>query len=180
MVIPHTISAPRLFLRRFTPSDARKVFLMSREEGIRKWIPSQVYRDETHAAEVLARLISHYGSGGDPRKGPLVLGVELKTNNELVGHVGLSPFEGTVEIAYAIERAHQSVGLASEAATAFCHWAANEYQLENIVGVTARENTASQGVLLRAGFVRKEERVMCIQGERQPAAIYEVRARNTA
>jgi len=39
-----------LTLRRFVPGDAAKVFAMSREDGIRTWIPDQVYADEAEAA----------------------------------------------------------------------------------------------------------------------------------
>lgn len=140
---------------------------------MRKWIPSQVYRDETHAAEVLTRLISHYESGGDPRKGPLVLGVALKASNKLVGHIGFSPFEGAVEIAYAIERAHQRVGLAAEAARVACHWVTHEYSINTILGVAARANIASRRTLIRTGFVLKGERVIRLQGKMQAAAIFE-------
>lgn len=176
MITRSPISTPRVVLRRFTTADTRQVFLMSQEDGMRTWIPSQVYRDEAHTSEVLYRLISHYASGGDPREHPFVLGVQLKSSGDLVGHVGLSPFEDTVEIGYAIERAYHHKGLASEAARAMCHWAMAEYRLDSIVGVVAQENIASQSVLLRAGFARKEARTMWLQGEEQWAVIYEFRS----
>ncbi len=48
------IETPSLTLRPFVSEDARKVFQMSQEEGLRVWLPSQVYQDEVHAASVLA------------------------------------------------------------------------------------------------------------------------------
>lgn len=176
MTIRSPISTPRVVLRGFTAADTRQVFLMSQEDGMRTWIPNQVYRDEAHTSGVLRRLISHYGAGGDPREGPFVLGVELKATGDLVGHVGLSQFEDTVEVGYAIERAHQRKGLASEAARALCRWAMAEFRLDSIVGITAQENIASQRVLLRAGFERKQEKKMWLQGREQPAVIYECRS----
>jgi ribosomal-protein-alanine N-acetyltransferase len=164
MTVKLPISAPRLLLRQFTPADVEKVFLMSREDGMRTWIPCQVYRDEAHVAQVLERLISHYETGGDPRRGPFVLGVELAANGELVGHVGLSRFEDEVEIGYAIETACQRRGLASEASRALCRWAMNQFQLDSILGITDALNLASQRVLLRSGFVFDREDTIEFQG----------------
>jgi RimJ/RimL family protein N-acetyltransferase len=170
------IETPSLTLRRFVPADREKVFRMSQEEGMRTWIPSQVYRDEAHAGSVLAFLISQYHTGEDPRTVPIVLGVQLKATGKLVGHVGLSPFDGAVEIGYAIEQAQQRRGFATEAVRAACTWATSEFPIRNILGITAARNIASQGVLLHAGFRHKEERIMQFQGSEQPVLIFEFSA----
>lgn len=166
------IETPRLVLRRFAAADAGKVFRMSREDSLRAWIPDQVYRDEAHAAAVLAFLISQYDDPGDPRVGPYVLGVELRQSGELIGHVGFSPFHGEVEVGYAIEKAHQGRGLAAEAVRAACEWALREFRLPAVLGVAAARNVASQGVLRRAGFERQREEVTSMQGVRQPAVFF--------
>jgi ribosomal-protein-alanine N-acetyltransferase len=107
-----------LVLRPLTSLDARKVFRMSQEDGMRKWIPNQVYRDEVHASSVLAFLISQYRADADPRVSPYVLGIELKSTSDLVGHVGLSPLHGDVEVGYAVEQSQQRRGIATEAVRA--------------------------------------------------------------
>lgn len=145
---------------------------MSQEEGLRAWLPSQVYRDEAHAASVLVFLISQYSDPADPRVGPYVLGVELKSTGELVGHVGLSRFGEAVEVGFAIESCHQRKGIATEAVRAACHWACDVFQLEIILGITAARNVASQGVLLRAGFSRQKDEVMRFQGLEQPVIFF--------
>ncbi len=167
------IETPTLLLRRFIPADAPKVFRMSREEGMRTWLPSQAYRDEAHAASVLSFLIAQYDTSADPREVPLVLGVQLKATGDLVGHVGLSPFGASVEIGFAVQRRHQRKGFAAEAVGAMCAWAADEFGLPTILGVTAARNIASQRVLLRAGFARKIKRLMDLQGVVQPVVIFE-------
>jgi hypothetical protein len=78
------IATARLLLRPLTVADA-----MSHEAGMRRWIPDQVYRDEAHAAEVVARLIDFAAQAFDPVTRPFVLGIEFE--GDLVGHVGLSP-----------------------------------------------------------------------------------------
>jgi len=157
-----------LTLRAFVSEDAPKVFEMSQEGGMRTWLPSQVYRGEAHAASALASLISQYNVPGDPRIGPYVLGVQVRSAGELVGHVGFGPLGEVVEVGFAIESVHQRKGIATEAVRAACDWAADAFSIATIIGVTAAQNSASQGVLLRAGFVRQKEDVMRFQGQEQP------------
>jgi ribosomal-protein-alanine N-acetyltransferase len=161
------IETASLTLREFVPEDAPKLLRMSQEDGMRDWLPSQVYRDEAHAASVLAFLISQYDFPADPRRGPFVLGVQLRVTGDLIGHVGLSPFGNAVEVGFAIESAHQRRGFATEAVRAICEWATGVFSIPTVVGVTAVQNVASQGVLMKAGFVRQHESVMRFQGLEQ-------------
>ena len=161
------IETASLTLRAFVPEDAPKAFKMSQEDGMRTWLPSQVYRDETHAASVLASLISQYSVPGDPRIGPYVLAVEVRSSGAFVGHVGFSPLREAVEVGFFIESAHRRKGIATEAVRAACEWAADAFSIEIILGVTAVQNSASQSVLLRAGFARQKEEVMRFQGLEQ-------------
>jgi [ribosomal protein S5]-alanine N-acetyltransferase len=166
------LETPSLKLRSLVSEDATKIFRMSQEEGMRAWLPSQVYRDEAHAASVLAFLISQYGVPADPKVGPYVLGVQLRSSGELVGHVGLSPLGQAVEVGFAIENSHQRKGIATEAVRAACHWAGDVFSLETILGITAAQNVASQGVLLRAGFTRQKDEVIRFQGLEQPVIFF--------
>ncbi len=167
------IETRSLTLRRLAPADAEKIFQMSREQTMRRWLYSQVYRDQAHAASVLAYLVAQYDTGKDPKTVPLVLGVQLRNTGELVGHVGLSPLGEAVEIGFAIEQAQQGKGFATEAVRAMCTWANATFPIQSILGLTAPQNFASQKVLLRAGFQRKMERVMRFQGSEQPVVFFE-------
>jgi RimJ/RimL family protein N-acetyltransferase len=142
------IATSRLLLRPLTLADTPKIFAMSQEVGTRRWIPDQVYRDETHAAEVVATLAAFGAQPFDPCARPFVLGIE--TGGELVGHIGLSPYRGSVEVGYAVEDAMQGRGLAAEAVRAMVEWA----QLPEVLGIVAPNNVASVCVLERAGFVK--------------------------
>ena len=139
---------------------------------MRAWLPSQVYRDEVHAASVLAFLISQFSAPSDPRIGPYVLGIELRSTGELVGHVGLSPFGDAVEVGFAIESRHQRKGFATEAVREACDWASDVFSLESILGITAARNVASQRVLVGAGFARQTDKVMRFQGMEQPVLFF--------
>lgn len=163
----------RLMLRHFVRDDAAKVFAMSQEAGMRKWIPDQVYANESEALEVLHDLISQYADPGDPAAGPYVLGVCLQGTGELVGHVGLSPLRGTVEIGYAIEEGHQGKGLASEAVAAMSEWGLRRFKLPHILGIVAADNAASCRVLERAGYALVQEAEGTLHDHRGLIRIYE-------
>lgn len=161
------ISTARLRLRRFTLADAPKLLVMSVEPGMRQWIPDQVYRDQAHAEDVVRLLTSFTDRAPDPRTSPYVLGIE--NAGSLVGHVGLSPSRGSVEIGYAIEEARQSAGLATEAVTAMSEWGLTELGLREVLGIVGVANAPSCRVLEKAGFARDSESV---DGRGQPIAIY--------
>jgi len=166
------IETPSLLLRRFTASDASTVYRQSQEESARIWLRNQVYRDEAHAASGLDFLISQYETTRDPGNFPLVLGVQLKSSGELIGHVGLSPLFNSVEVRFAIEQSQQRKGFASEAVRAMCTWAKGEFRIAEIIGVTDPKNVASQRTLLRAGFIWSREQVMKFKGEKQLVVIF--------
>lgn len=166
------IKTPSLELRRLAPADAHKIFLMSQEEGMRTWLPSQVYDNESHAASIVGFLISQYSEPADPKRGPFVLGVSLTHTGELIGHVGLSPIMENVEIGFAIERAHQGKGLAAEAVRAFCEWGLGHFSIDSILGVTSARNIASKKTLVRAGFGKQKDALMKFQGEEQAVEVF--------
>ena len=134
-----------------------KVYAMSLEDGMRRWIPDQVYEDAAEAERVLRHLIAQYDSPDAPVGAPLVLGVCLRESGELIGHVGLSPARDGVEIGYAIEEAHQGNGFATEVVRAAADWGIRTFGLPFIDGIVASDNLASCKVLERAGFALVSE-----------------------
>ncbi len=153
------IETKNLLLRPFTLNDAQKIYQMSIEEGMKKWIPDQVYSEENEAHEVLEFLISRYNNP-DPKTKPFVLGIELTTTGELIGHAGLSPLNERVEIGYAVEEKHQGKGFATEAVKALSVYGIKHFGLDGITGIVDSANAASVRVLEKSGysFVREETR----------------------
>ena len=146
------IRTARLVLRPFVLDDVPKVFAMGDEAGMRRWIPDQVYRDVAHAEQVVRALMAHTANAPDPGVHPYVLGIEEAATGELIGHVGLSPARGSVEIGYAIEDRRQGHGFATESVGAMAEWAS----LPELLGIVAVDNLASCRVLEKAGFVLGE------------------------
>lgn len=167
-----SINGNRVFLRKFAISDAPKVFQMSLEKGMRQWIPDQVYADLQEAESVLNFLMQQYESGKSPAETPIVFGVCIKESGELIGHAGLSPLNGAVEIGYAIEDCQQRKGYATDAIRAISTWGLSFYRLPEILAVAADANTSSCRALEKAGFLLTEERQQEYHGKLQPVKIY--------
>jgi RimJ/RimL family protein N-acetyltransferase len=174
------ISTSRLLLRPFTLTDAPKILVMSGEKGIRRWIPDQVYRDPEHAEQVVRALMAHTANAPDPRVHPDVLGIEDRHTGSLIGHVGLSPARGSVEIGYAIEQQLQGKGLATEAVIAMSGWALAELALPEVLGVVAADNVHSCRVLEKAGFVLDGEEVKTVDDHAFTIRIYRRQALRSA
>lgn len=146
------LTTPRLRLRPFALADVGKLFAMSVEAGMRRWIPDQVYRDEQHAEQVVRTLTAWTDQPPDPRARPYVLGIEHAASGDLIGHVGLSAMRDSVEIGYAIEDRYQGQGLATEAVAAMATWGLS-LGLPEVLGIVATDNVSSRRVLEKAGFV---------------------------
>ncbi len=167
-----SITGDAVFLRKFVSNDSPKVFQMSLENGMRQWIPDQVYAYLQEAESELNVLMQQYESGKSPAETPIVFGVCIKESGELIGHAGLSPLNGKVEIGYAIEDCQQRKGYATEAIKAISSWGLSFYRLPEILGVVATANTASCRALEKAGFTLSEEKEQALHGKVRPVRIY--------
>lgn len=145
------------------------------EPTTRRWLPSHVYANEQEAAERIRYLISCYSVPGDPRLGPYVLAVDHQASGVLIGHVGFSPFEGEVEVSYAIAESHRGRGHGAEALGHACRWAASRFGLAGLLAITEAANAPSRQTLMRAGFVHREDTVMRFQGTEQTVSHYQWR-----
>lgn len=158
------VLTPSLLLRPFTLNDVSRVYRLSLEDGVRKWLPDQVYADVDTACVVVEYLMRQYSEGVTPNDAPIVLGVCLRDTGELIGHVGLSPLNDGVEIGYAIADRHQTQGFATEAVHAVSVWALRNYKLKHIIAVAAVDNFGSCRVLEKAGFVLADEKPRKLHG----------------
>ncbi|MCP4499265.1 MAG: GNAT family N-acetyltransferase [Deltaproteobacteria bacterium] len=154
-----------LELRPFAPQDVAKALAMSQESKSRRWLPDQVYDDEKKAKHVVLELAT-FARIRNPQKAPLVLGGYLQSNNELIGHVGLSMCKAGVEVGYAIETAAQGQGYATEAVVALSSWYVQGRE-ESVWGIVVKANAASCRVLEKSGFTFIDEEVGDFHGRRE-------------
>src|SRR5215471_7544149 len=135
------IETPSLLLRPLRLSDTPCMLKMSQEDCARAWLPSQVYRDEQHAAAGIKYLIEQFDLETKPTTNAFVFGVEEKATGRLIGHVGLSPLFHTVEVGFGIATSKQRKGYATEGVARVCSWGLERFSLPAILGVTDQENT---------------------------------------
>lgn len=166
------LHTPSLALRHFVAEDAPVLQRLNGEESTRAWLPSHVYADLSQAEAAVTYLIGCYSSPGDARRGPYVLGVELRRTGELIGHVGFSPLDGDVEVSYAIAEGLRGHGYGAEALAAACVWAADAFLLSRLTAVTACANVASRRLLDRAGFSHRGDESRRFQGIEQEVSLY--------
>jgi ribosomal-protein-alanine N-acetyltransferase len=167
-----------LLLRPFEAGDSARVCALSQETALLEWIPDQVYRDEAEARSVLNHLIAQYQNPA-PTQRPFVLGISVKGTGDLIGHVGLSPAEGEVEIGYAIEEKSQGRGYATQAVAAMAGWGLARFGLSRILGIVSADNAASCRVLEKAGFHLVREAEGNLHGRVGLVRRYERRAPST-
>ena len=166
------VATQSLILRMFALDDAPKAFAMSQEPGMRTWLPDQVYESAQSALEVLRYLIAQCCDPGTPALGPYVLGICVAKSAELIGHVGLSPLRGEVEVGCAIEQRFQGRGFATEAIQAMSEWGMQRFGLARVLGIVATENVASCKVLERAGFAFVDESMRALHGHMRLVRAY--------
>jgi hypothetical protein len=83
------LETPSLVLRPLVLGDSQRMFEMSQEDCARQWLPSQIYRDERHAATAIQYLMGQFSLDASPATNAFVFGVEEKVTGRLIGHVGL-------------------------------------------------------------------------------------------
>src|SRR4029079_14203792 len=91
---------------------------------------------------------------------------------------GLSPVFDGVEVGFGIATSELGKGYATEAVSRACAWGFERFSLLAILGITDAENVASQRVLRRCGFRRKEEKMMRLQGVERSAIVIELTEKN--
>lgn len=169
---PLPIQTPSLRLRWPVVEDAERMMELNGEPSTRLWLPSHVYADMNEATSRMRYLSSCCLSPGDPRLAPYVLAVEHLASGALLGHVGFSPFDGDVEVSYAIAEGSRGRGYGSEALLYACSWAAANFNLPGVLALTESDNTSSRRTLERAEFDHVEDKLMRFQGIQQLVSRY--------
>src|SRR5437763_6098286 len=104
------IETPSLVLRPLVLGDTQRMLEMSQEDCARRWLPSQIYRDERHAGTAIEYLIGQFNLDASPTTNAFVFGVEEKATGRLIGNVGLSPLFDTVEVGFGCGACEKSIG----------------------------------------------------------------------
>ena len=139
----------RLIVRHYTIDDGENFFLLNGDEEIMRYIRPVKTRKETDL--FLSQIVEKYGE--DPSVGRWA--TEDKHTGIFVGSFAFIPVEGPedkMQLGYALLKQNWGKGYATELTMAGLHYVFTKTALAEIFAVTEVPNTASQKVLLKAGF----------------------------
>lgn len=139
----------RLIVRHYTKDDGDNFFLLNGDEEIMRYIrPAKTREEADHfLTEILQKLQE------DPATGRWA--VEEKHTGIFVGSFAFIPVEGkddNMQLGYALLKQNWGKGYATELTVAGLQYVFTKTTLTQIFAVTEVLNTASQKVLLKAGF----------------------------
>jgi ribosomal-protein-alanine N-acetyltransferase len=139
----------RLFVRQYTKEDDDNFFLLNGDEVIMRYIRPPKARAEANL--FLSQIMDKYGE--NPAAGRWAAGD--KYTGEFVGSFAFIPVErsaGQMQLGYALLKENWGKGYATELTMGGLKYVFTKTALSEVFAVTERENTASQKVLLKAGF----------------------------
>ena len=139
----------RLIVRHYTVNDGDNFFLLNGDEEIMRYIRPAKTREETDQflTEILQKMEE------DPATGRWA--VEEKHTGVFVGSFAFIPIErmeDKMQLGYALLKPNWGKGYATELTMAGLQYVFTKTTLSQIFAVTEVLNTASQKVLLKAGF----------------------------
>ena len=139
----------RLIVRHYTKDDSDNFFLLNGDEEIMRYIRPAKTREE--ADQFLSEILQKLDE--DPASGRWA--VEEKQTGGFVGSFAFIPIERTVnkmQLGYALLKQNWGKGYATELTMGGLQYVFTKTSLTEIFAVTEMSNTASQKVLLKAGF----------------------------
>lgn len=152
------LETPRMVLRRLNMDDLDALAALYADKEVRRFFPDGTDGTLTHAetkAELEWIIEKHYGVYGYGTWATI-----HKETGAFIGRCGLIPWHLEdepdrlqVEVAYLLDKAYWRQGLGTEAARASRDYAFQTLGLERLICLVDPQNTASQKVAAKTGFV---------------------------
>jgi ribosomal-protein-alanine N-acetyltransferase len=144
---------PRLFLRRLTTDDADNMFIMRSNKSTMRYVPRPLAKEKKDVLEIIERINTNI----DNHQG-INWVLELKESKQFVGLIGyhrIEPENHRAEVGYMIQKQHEGNGYSTEALKEVVKYGFNEMKLHSIEAVIDPENSASEKILKKCGFVKE-------------------------
>ena len=140
---------PRLFLRRFTETDAPLIYKLNSDPEVLKYLHEPVLESEAQAKDILTNVILPQYNKNLGR-----WAIHTKSDYEFIGWCGLKYIEetGIIDLGYRLLKTAWGRGYATEAAQYTLIYALRDLKIESITGTAHIENIASIKVLEKAGM----------------------------
>jgi len=145
------LKTERLILRTWKEQDLDPMSAINQDSLVCEFLPKIGNRMLTK--KLICRFMDHY-----EKYGFTAYAIELKSNGELIGFIGLmvpsfeAHFTPAVEIAWRLASQHWGKGYATEAAKTIVDFAFITLKLEEIVSFTVENNIRSRRVMEKIGM----------------------------
>lgn len=172
------LETERLLLRRVDANDFGEILLLRGNSETMKYIPRPLAKTKEDALEHIAMIDSKIENNEG-----INWAITLKGNPKLlgiIGHYRIEPKNYRAEIGYMLLPEFHGKGIITEAIREVVNYGFNEMQLHSIEAIIDPNNTASEKVLLKNGFV-KEAHILeneCFEGKFWDTVIYSLLKRN--
>jgi ribosomal-protein-alanine N-acetyltransferase len=147
------LETERLLLRRVTVDDADEMFLLRSNPDSMKYVPRPLAESREDALQHIAMIDSKIEDNTG-----INWAITLKGNPKfigIIGHYRIQPENYRAEIGYMILPEYYGKGIATEAIKATLAYGFEDMSLHSIEAVIDPENTASERVLQKNGFVKE-------------------------
>lgn len=152
-----TLESPRLMVRRFTIDDLDLVARLLGDPAVTTYLGG--VKDRAGAEVTLrTRALDYYGQ----HPGLGMWATVERASGVMVGFHVLNHIKGEpdIQVGYALFQEAWGRGYATEMAVRLLEYGFRDLALPQIVAITNLDNTVSQRVLLKAGLVRRGERLL--------------------
>ncbi len=141
------LETDRLILRNVKPADVDIMYDYRNNE-----ICSKYQRDQTKTREGLINLINEHTEDELSLKDNVIIAVELKEIQEMIGEIVVMPSEKTISLGYTFSYKHHRKGYAYEALYFLIGFLHNKYPEFEFICFTEKENIASMNLLKKLGY----------------------------
>ncbi|AOK28382.1 hypothetical protein AQ611_02025 [Burkholderia singularis] len=152
----YLFETPRLHVRRWRADDLGALLTVYGDAEAMRWVGDGVALTEADCVRWLAVTERNYA-----QRGYGMFAVELLADATVIGFCGLVHPGGQddAELKYAFRREHWGHGYATEAAASTLRHGRDAFGLSTIIATVMPQNSASLGVLRKAGMQRIEDRI---------------------
>jgi ribosomal-protein-alanine N-acetyltransferase len=144
------VQTPRLVVREFLPKEEQLLVDLYKDERVTQHV---IKRTEEDTRKQFAEALKLYRNGS----GLARWGVFNPDDHDFIGVCILKPADSDptrIELGYVLSHKYWGMGIATELARALIFYGFTDKKLTEICACTSPENSASQSVLLKSGFVR--------------------------
>jgi len=167
------IETERLIIREYERDDIPKLYEISNEENILKWMPDWEGTLEKRY-KWFEWLQGSYRTS-TKEKAAIVLGVTLKDSGDLIGMIGVGNKEevdNEIEVGYFVSEKYSGKGYTTEASFQVSRWAIKYFGLEYIMAIVELDNYPSQKVLEKSGYKKCGKKNLKLEGYTEHKPFY--------